>query len=78
MGGRMGSIVSFPAKRARESYGEIHVWRSCDDEWTIGHESASGGSWGAFERFPTREQAVARALELLPVYAPCKLGRIGE
>jgi len=74
----MGDVISLHSRFGRESYGEMHVWRSCQDEWTVGHESASGWSWGVFERFPTREQAVARALELLPEYAPCKLGRVGE
>jgi len=74
----MSNVLPFKRQSHSASHGELHVWRSCADEWTVGHESASGGSWGVFERYPTREQAVARALELLPVYAPCRLGRIGE
>jgi len=74
----MGSVILLRPQFGHESYGQFHVWQSLDDEWMIGHESASGGSWGAFERFPTREAAVVRALQLLPEYAPCRLGRIGE
>jgi len=73
----MSNVIPLRQSRHPDSYGQFHVWQSLDDEWTIGHESASGGSWGAFERFDTREEAVARALALLPEYAPCRLGRIG-
>ena len=74
----MGSVIPIRSILPRESHGEMHVWRSGGDEWVCAHESASGGSWSGVYRFATREEAVAGALALLPVYAPCKLGRIGE
>jgi len=74
----MSNVIPPRIKPFRSSYGEVHVWRSGDDDWACAHESASGGSWSAIDRFPTREEAVARALELVRYYHPCRLGRVGE
>jgi len=74
----MSNVIPLRIKPVHASHGEVHVWRSFEDVWACAHESASGGSWSAIDRFPTREEAVARALELVRYYQPCRLGRVGE
>lgn len=71
----MGKVV--PIRQPDESIGLMHVWL-VEGGYQVAHESASGSSFGLFERFDDRDQAIAFALQKLSAYAPCRLGRIDE
>lgn len=53
-------IIPFPTAR-RERRGTIHVMTGGAEGFEIGHESASGDSWGSFETFGTAQEAIAAA-----------------
>ena len=59
----MGSVVPF--RRTATLYrGTIHVMAGEHGGFEIGHESASGNSWGSFERFDNASEAVVGAYRL--------------
>ncbi|KQS04514.1 hypothetical protein ASG11_09855 [Sphingomonas sp. Leaf357] len=53
----MADILQFPR---RETRGVIAVYE-CGDRFEIGHESASGGSWGSFSNYDEAGEAIAAA-----------------
>ena len=57
------TVLAFPQRR-REGHGCVHVWLTDESQFEIGHESASGGSWGFFETFSSPGEAVAAAYDL--------------
>jgi len=44
-----------------KSRGVVHVWASDEGGFEIGHESATGNSWGHFDRFGQPSDAIAAA-----------------
>jgi hypothetical protein len=71
----MGKVV--PIRQPDVSIGLMHVWQ-VDGEYQVAHESASGGSFGLFERFDDRDHAIAFALRQIPKFGRCKLGEIAS
>lgn len=69
----MGKVI--PLRARAEAVGLMHVW-STNAGYEVVHESASGGSYGVFEQFDERDDAVAYALRMLPRFEPCRLGEI--
>ena len=69
----MGKVV--PIRQPDDSIGLMHVWL-INGEYQVAHESASGNSFGLFECFDDRDDAVAFAVRELAKYEPCNLGRI--
>ena len=48
----MGKILAFPRNPSpASSRGTVHVFPAHGGGYEIGHESASGNSWGQFDRF---------------------------
>lgn len=56
----MGKVISLGTSRTG-SRGTVHVWPARDGGYEIGHESASGNSWGQFDQFDGAAEAVAAA-----------------
>ena len=59
----MASVSAFPRRRT-DMRGAIHVMTTNDARFEIGHESASGSSWGSFETFDGAQEAVVAAHRL--------------
>ncbi len=57
----MGKVIPFPGSTI--SGGIVHVY-AFGNGYEIGHESASGDSWGGFEQFDCAQTAVAAAYRL--------------
>lgn len=58
----MGDVIRlFPQRHCR---GTIHVFHLEDGSFEIGHESASGDSWGHFQTFASLSEAVEAAHRL--------------
>lgn len=61
----MSHIIPFPLKRPdADRHGIVHVMGDTVDGFEIGHESASGGSWGGFSWYRTGQEAIAAAYAL--------------
>ena len=58
----MAKILPFTRGRIA-SRGTVHVMPSVHG-FEIGHESASGGSWGSFDVFPDAQAAIVAAYQL--------------
>ncbi|NNG59778.1 hypothetical protein [Sphingomonas paucimobilis] len=56
-------ILPFPHRRD-DRHGVIHVMGDRVSGFEIGHESASGNSWGSFSSYATGEEAIAAAYAL--------------
>ena len=59
----MGKVIAFPAPPQAEG-GIVHVYKLDDGRFEIGHESASGSSWGHFDTFDCPQSAAAAAYRL--------------
>ncbi|MEG3124421.1 hypothetical protein [Sphingomonas sp. GB1N7] len=59
----MGNLVQFPRPHD-DSRGTVHVMPGNTGGFEIGHESASGGSWGSFSTYPNAQEAITAAYAL--------------
>ena len=59
----MGKVIAFPLPPSSHppTGGAVHAYPLGDGRFEVGHESASGGSWGGFEQFDCPVAAVAFA-----------------
>ena len=56
----MGNLVHFP-RRHDDSRGTVHVMPGNGSGFEIGHESASGKSWGSFSTYDDAQTAITAA-----------------
>jgi hypothetical protein len=56
-------VIPFPIRRG-ERRGVIHVMGDRVSGFEIGHESASGNSWGSFSSYASGQEAITAAYAL--------------
>ena len=59
----MGNLVLFP-RQHDDRRGTVHVMPGNVGGFEIGHESASGNSWGNFSTYDNAQEAIAAAYAL--------------
>lgn len=59
----MGGVVQFPYTRG-DGRGVVHVMGDGISGFEIGHESASGNSWGSFSTYASGEEAITATFAL--------------